>query len=69
MAANLWHLQPSCMWNLVRWTYSNLHVPEKLEDLHGPDDNVLDRLLANATQRSCVDVPRCLSLLLLLLRC
>lgn len=29
---------------------TDLHVPEELEYLHGPEDNVLDRLLANATQ-------------------
>ncbi len=45
----------------------DLHVPEELEDLHGPEDNVLDRLLANATQRGRVDIPCCLGLLLLLL--
>lgn len=46
-------------------TGTDLHVPEELGDLHGPEDDVLDSLLANATQRSHIDVPWCLGLLLL----
>lgn len=44
---------------------TDLHVPEELEDLHGPQDDVLDRLLADATQRGRVYIPCCLCLLLL----
>ncbi|KAJ8409850.1 hypothetical protein AAFF_G00219090 [Aldrovandia affinis] len=36
----------------------HLHVPEQLEDLHGPEDNVLNGLLADATQRCRVHLPR-----------
>lgn len=41
----------------------HLHVSQQLEDLHGAQDNVLDRLLADATQRRCVDIPGGLGLL------
>lgn len=47
---------------------TDLHVSEQLEDLHRPDNNVLDCLLTNATQRGCVNISRCLSLLLWLWR-
>lgn len=49
---------------LVSDSIRQLHVPEELEDLHGPEDNVLDRLLPNATQRGRVNIPCCLGLLL-----
>lgn len=42
---------------------TDLHVPQELEDLHGPEDNVLDRLLSDATQRGRVDIPCRLGLL------
>lgn len=52
---------------MVSDSIGQLHVPEELEDLHGPENNVLDCLLADATQRCRVDISGCLGLWLLLL--